>query len=75
MDSPELLLFSRPAGSSKALVFIDGFLSGKKERCGTLLSALNYTGWNHSVYQLWWDASSLSHALETVYKVNIKSVL
>lgn len=63
MDYPELRLFSRPAGSSKALVFIDGFLSAKKERCDSLLSALNYTGWHHSVYQLWWDASSQSSAM------------
>lgn len=58
MDSPEIRLFSRPTGSSKALVFIDGFLSANKDRCDVLLSALNNAGWRHSVYQLWWDGSS-----------------
>jgi hypothetical protein len=42
MDSPELRLLSRPAGSSKALVFIDGFLSEDKEHSNSLLSAWKY---------------------------------
>ncbi|MFL9458136.1 DUF726 domain-containing protein [Tolypothrix campylonemoides VB511288_2] len=67
MDSPEIRLFSRPAGSSKALVFVDGFLSADKERCDILLSALNNAGWHHSVYQLWWDASSIDSAMGLNY--------
>lgn len=67
MDSPEIRLFSRPAGSSKALVFIDGFLSANKDRCDVLLSALNNTGWRHSLYQLWWDGSSHESAFGLNY--------
>ncbi|MBD2411578.1 DUF726 domain-containing protein [Nostoc calcicola FACHB-3891] len=56
MESPELRLLSRPAGSSKALVFIDGYLSEEKVRNTTLLDALDKVGWKHSVYHLWWDS-------------------
>ncbi|MEA5569210.1 hypothetical protein [Anabaena sp. UHCC 0399] len=58
MQSPELRLLSRPAGSSKALVFIDGYLSEEKVRSTTLLDALDKVGWKHSVYHLWWDSGS-----------------
>lgn len=67
MDSSELRLFSSPAGSSKALVFIDGWLSANKERCDDLLSVLNDIGWQHSIYQFWWDASSFESGLLTNY--------
>jgi len=56
MQQPEIRLISRPAGSLKALVFIDGYLSGDKER-HKLLSELSYLGWQDSVYHLCWDAS------------------
>jgi hypothetical protein len=56
MDSPELRLLSRPSNSSKALVFIDGYLSENKERANSLLAALYRVGWHHSTYQLWWDS-------------------
>ncbi|MFN6539045.1 MAG: DUF726 domain-containing protein [Nostoc sp. EkiNYC01] len=58
MESPELRLLSRPAGSSKALVFIDGYLSEEKVRNTTLLNALDKVGWKHSIYHLWWDSGS-----------------
>ena len=58
MERPELRLLSRPAGSFKALVFIDGYLSEDKVRDNTLLSVLSYLGWQYSVYQLYWDASN-----------------
>ena len=58
MECPELRLLSRPTGSFKALVFIDGYLSEDKVRDNTLLSVLNYLGWQYSVYQLYWDASN-----------------
>ncbi|MGF1934646.1 MAG: DUF726 domain-containing protein [Nostoc sp. ChiQUE02] len=56
MESPELRLLSRPADSSKALVFIDGYLSEEKVRNNNLLYALSNTGWRHSVYHLSWDS-------------------
>jgi hypothetical protein len=56
MENPQLRLLSRPAGSLKALVFIDGYLSENKERGNILLSALARVSWCHSVYQLWWDS-------------------
>ncbi|MHC5745135.1 MAG: DUF726 domain-containing protein [Nostoc sp.] len=58
MESAELRLLSRPAGSSKALIFIDGYLSEEKVRNSTLLDALDKVGWKHSVYHLWWDSGS-----------------
>ncbi|PHJ59967.1 hypothetical protein VF14_29485 [Nostoc linckia z18] len=58
MECPELRLISSPPGSFKALVFIDGYLSEDKVRDNTLLLALNYAGWQHSIYQLYWDASN-----------------
>lgn len=58
MDRPELRLLSRPSGSFKALVFIDGYLSENKVRDNDLLPVLNSAGWHHSVYHLWWDASN-----------------
>ncbi|WP_026735825.1 DUF726 domain-containing protein [Fischerella sp. PCC 9605] len=65
MDKPELRLISQPAGSIKALVFIDGYLSQDKVRDDSLLTAFSYAGWKDSVYQLWWDAScKLSCALQ-----------
>jgi esterase/lipase superfamily enzyme len=67
MHSSDLRLFSSPAESSKALVFIDGWLSANKERCDDLLSALSDVGWQHSVYQFWWDASSFESAMATNY--------
>ncbi|PAX59669.1 DUF726 domain-containing protein [Brunnivagina elsteri] len=77
MDHPELRLFSRSAGTSKALVFIDGFLSENKDRRNNLLSALNYAGWHHSIYHLWWEASSKSSAFGMDYhkcKIRAKSI-
>ncbi|WP_193193600.1 DUF726 domain-containing protein [Nostoc sp. MG11] len=56
MERPELRLISQSAGSSKALVFIDGYLSQDKVR-DNLLSALSYAEWQYSVYHLWWDSS------------------
>jgi Protein of unknown function (DUF726) len=56
MQQPEIRLISRPPGSSKALVFIDGYLSADKER-HNLLSELSYLGWQNSVYHFWWDGS------------------
>ncbi|TAE60790.1 MAG: DUF726 domain-containing protein [Nostocales cyanobacterium] len=56
MEHPELRLISRPAGSSKALIFIDGYLSEDKVRDNTLMYAMSNVGWQHSVYQLWWDS-------------------
>ncbi len=58
MEKPELRLLSRPAESSKALVFIDGYLSENKVRENALLYALSNVCCQHSVYHLWWDSGS-----------------
>ncbi|MDZ7996179.1 MAG: DUF726 domain-containing protein [Nostoc sp. EfeVER01] len=63
MKSPELRLLSRPADSSKALVFIDGYLSEEKVRNNNLLYVLNNAGWRHSVYHLWWDSGLFESSL------------
>lgn len=62
MQQPEIRLISRPAGSLKALVFIDGYWSADNER-HKLLSELSYLGWQNSVYHLWWDGSCLESCL------------
>lgn len=67
MERPELRLLSHPAGSCKALVFIDGYLSEDKVRDNHLLSKLNYAGWHHPVYHLWWEASNKFNATIQLY--------
>ncbi|MCG6137726.1 MAG: TMCO4 family protein [Nostoc sp. LLA-1] len=63
MKSPELRLLSRPAGSSKALIFIDGYLNEEKVRNSHLLYTLSNAGWRHSVYHLWWDSGLIESCM------------
>jgi hypothetical protein len=62
MESPELRLLSRPGDSSKALVFIDGYLSEDKVR-NNLLYALSNAGWQDALYHLWWDSGLFESSL------------
>jgi hypothetical protein len=71
MKRPRIRKVSDPVGSTEALVYVKGWLSGrddKEESRERWVQCLRAGGFRGSVYHLWWDSSSRKNLAKAVAK-------